>query len=108
MKKRKRPSKDEYYLGIAEKVAQRATCLRRIFGAVLVSGDVVVGTGYCGSPRGAQNCSDIGYCMREELKIPSGEQYEKCKSVHAEVNAIIATGRERATGGAIYIYLVLI
>ena len=59
-----RPSKDAYYLGIAKAVAQRATCLRRIYGAAIVNNDEIVSTGYNGSARGESNCCDIGECYR--------------------------------------------
>lgn len=55
-----RPSKDEYYIGIAERVLERSTCLRRKYGAVLVKNDEIVSTGYNGSPRGEANCCDVG------------------------------------------------
>lgn len=55
-----RPTKDEYYLGIAEAVAKRSTCIRRQYGAVIVQNDRIVSTGYNGAPRGADNCCDVG------------------------------------------------
>ena len=85
-----RISKENYYLDIAQTVAARSTCLRRKFGAIIVSNDSIVSTGYNGAPRGRKNCSDIGSCMREDLNIPRGERYEMCRSSHAEQNAIIA------------------
>lgn len=100
----KRPSKTEYYLNIAREVSKRATCLRRRYGAVIVNNDVIVGTGYCGAPRGKDNCIDLEICEREKQNIPSGERYELCRSVHAEMNAIINAGRDRCIGGIIYIY----
>ena len=103
-KRRQRPSKEEYYLNIAKAVAQRATCLRRIFGAVLVVDDEIRATGYCGAPRGAPNCIDLGYCEREKQGIPSGERYEYCKSVHAECNTIISVARRDAKNGILYLY----
>ncbi len=100
----KRPSKTEYYLNIAKEVSKRATCLRRRYGAVIVNNDVIVGTGYCGAPRGKDNCIDLDVCEREKQNIPSGERYELCRSVHAEMNAIVSAGRERCIGGVIYIH----
>ena len=97
-----RVSKHNYYLDIAQTVAERCTCLRKKFGAIIVKDDVIVSTGYNGAPRGRQNCSDIGYCMRDKLNIPRGERYELCRSVHAEANAIIAAARERMLGATIY------
>lgn len=103
-KNQARPTKIEYYLGIAEAVSKRATCLRRSFGAVIVKNDQIISTGYCGSPRGATNCIDLGKCLREEQKIPSGERYELCRSVHAEMNAIIHASREQLLGSTLYLY----
>lgn len=98
-----RISKDEYYLGIAEAVLERATCLRRKYGAVLVKNDEIVSTGYNGAPRGEDNCCDLGYCERERQNVPKGERYELCVSVHAEDNAITSAGRVKANGATLYI-----
>lgn len=67
-----RRDKINYYLDIAETVAERGTCLRRNFGAIIVNNDQIVSTGYVGAPRGRENCSDLGYCTRERLKVPRG------------------------------------
>lgn len=98
-----RPSKDEYYIGIAERVLERSTCLRRKYGAVLVKNDEIVSTGYNGSPRGEANCCDIGVCEREKQNIPKGERYELCVAIHAEDNAITSAGRAKADGATLYI-----
>ena len=101
-----RVSKHNYYLDIAQTVAERSTCLRKMYGAIIVKDDVIVSTGYNGSPRGRKNCNDIKYCMRDKLNIPRGERYELCRSVHAEANAIIAAPRERMLGATIYMVCV--
>ena len=93
-----RRDKVNYYLDLAEVVAQRSTCLRRHYGAVIVKNDEVISTGYVGAPRGRKNCSDLGTCIREELQIPRGERYELCRSVHAEQNAIISADHEKMIG----------
>ena len=59
-----RVSKHNYYLDIAQTVAERSTCLRRKFGAIIVKNDVIVSTGYNGAPRGRKNCSDLAFCYR--------------------------------------------
>lgn len=97
-----RVSKENYYLDIAQTVAERGTCLRRHFGAIIVKNDVIISTGYVGSPRGRKNCSDMGTCLRDKLNIPRGERYELCRSVHAEANAIIAAPREQMLGSTLY------
>lgn len=98
-----RRDKVNYYLDLAEVVAQRGTCLRRNYGAVIVKDDEVVSTGYVGAPRGRKNCSDLGICIRQKMKIPRGERYELCRSVHAEANAIISAPRERMIGSSMYL-----
>jgi dCMP deaminase len=89
----KRLGKDEYYLGIAREVCRRGTCLRRQYGAVIVNDDQIVSTGYAGAPRGVANCVDLGRCLRQELAVPPGQRYELCRSVHAEMNAVIHASR---------------
>lgn len=100
----KRMDKNDYYLNIARAVAQRSTCLRRRYGAVIIQNDEIISSGYNGSPRGADNCIDLGYCERESLQIAHGERYELCKSCHAEQNAIISASRDRMIGSTIYVY----
>ena len=94
-----RISKENYYLNIAQTVLERATCLRRVYGAIIVKNDEIISTGYNGAPRGRRNCVDMGYCTRERLQVPRGERYELCRSVHAEANAIISASRRDMVGG---------
>ena len=98
-----RRDKDNYYLDIAQTVSERATCLRRKYGAIIVSNDEIVSTGYNGAPRGRANCVDLNYCTRNALNIPSGERYELCRSVHAEANAIISARRSEMFGASLYL-----
>ena len=98
-----RISKENYYLDIAQTVLERATCLRRVYGAIIVKNDEIISTGYNGAPRGRANCVDMGYCSREAMKVPRGERYELCRSVHAEANAIISASRREMVGGTIYL-----
>ena len=98
-----RISKENYYLDIAQTVLERATCLRRVYGAIIVKNDEIISTGYNGAPRGRANCVDMGYCSREAMRVPRGERYELCRSVHAEANAIISASRRDMVGGTIYL-----
>ena len=100
----KRPSKDEYYLNMARQVSQRGTCLRRRYGAVIVKDDQIVSTGYAGAPRGVTNCNDLGYCERQRQQIPAGQRYELCRSVHAEMNAVIHASRQQTIGATLYLH----
>ncbi len=83
-----RPSWNEYFLEMAKLVSKRSTCLRRQVGAVAVRDKRVLATGYNGAPSGLAHCIDIG-CIREKLKIPSGQRQELCRGLHAEQNVII-------------------
>ena len=98
-----RIDKENYYLDIAETVLERGTCLRRNYGAIIVKNDQILSTGYVGAPRGRKNCIDMGICVRENLGIPRGERYELCRSVHAEVNAIISASRTDMIGSSLYL-----
>lgn len=88
-----RPSWDEYFMKITELVASRATCLRRKVGAVLVRNKRILTTGYNGPPSGITHCEQRGGCIRDELKIPSGERMELSRAIHAEQNAIIQAAK---------------
>ncbi len=98
-----RISKENYYLDIAETVLERATCLRRVYGAIIVKNDEIISTGYNGAPRGRRNCVDMGFCTREAMRVPRGQRYELCRSVHAEANAIISASRRDMVGSTLYL-----
>ena len=98
-----RIDKTNYYLDIAQTVLERSTCRRRHYGAIIVRNDEIIATGYNGAPRGRINCDELGYCVREQLAIPSGERYELCRSVHAEANAIISGSRRECIGATLYL-----
>lgn len=83
-----RPDWDNYFMEIAQLVSKRSTCLRRKVGAVLVKEKRILATGYNGAPTGLAHCKEVG-CVREKLKIPSGERHELCRGLHAEQNAIL-------------------
>ena len=98
-----RISKENYYLDIAETVLERATCLRRVYGAIIVKNDEIIATGDNGAPRGRKNCVDMGFCTREAMQVPRGQRYELCRSVHAEANAIISASRRDMVGSTLYL-----
>jgi dCMP deaminase len=97
-----RVSWDEYFMNICEDVAKRSTCTRRVIGAVIVNGVTkeILATGYNGNPRGQDHCTNMG-CIRDKLKIPSGEKSEVCTAVHAEQNALLQAGM-KARDGTMY------
>ena len=104
-----RPSKDEYYLKIAEVVASRSTCLHHQYGAVIVKDDEIIATGYNGAPRGEPNCCDVG-CYKDSHSNPvdsdsaiHGDQYGICVAVHAEQNALLSASRSGTKGATLYL-----
>lgn len=101
--KRKRPDWDEYFLGIADLISERSTCLRRQVGALIVKNKRILTTGYNGTPSGITHCEVTG-CLRDKLKVPSGERHELCRGLHAEQNAIIQAALHGVDihGGALY------
>lgn len=101
-----RPTKDEYYLNIAREIARRATCLRGKIGAVIVKNDVIIATGYVGAPRKTKDCLERGECLRDKLNIPHGQNYELCRSVHAEQNCLLNAARAGVSllGGNMYMW----
>ncbi len=102
-----RASWDEYFMKIAEIVKTRSTCLRRQVGAVIVKENCIITTGYNGAPTGLAHCTDMGYCERDRLGIPSGQRHELCRALHAEQNAIIQAAKLGISteGATIYITL---
>lgn len=98
-----RRDKHNYYLDIAETVLERGTCLRRNYGSIIVKNDEIISTGYTGAPRGRKNCIDLNICIREKLNVPRGTQYELCRSVHSEANAIISASRRDMIGATLYL-----
>ena len=101
--KTRRPEKEEYYMSIARQIAQRSTCIRRRYGAVIVREDNIIAAGYVGSPRGTPNCIDLGTCTQEK---GNREDQSTCRGVHAEINSIINAARAGTSvlGGVMYLY----
>ena len=92
-------TKDEYYLGIALAVAKKSTCLKKQYGAVIVKNDTILSTGYNGNCRGEPHCIKCSKidCNKDEA------EYSTCKSVHAEMNAIISASRNEMLGAILYL-----
>ncbi|HBO16464.1 MAG: Cytidine/deoxycytidylate deaminase family protein [Candidatus Moranbacteria bacterium GW2011_GWF1_36_4] len=103
---KKRITKDQYYMNITREVAGRTPCFRAHHGAIIVSDDQIIATGYNGAPRKTKDCYERGNCLRSELKIPSGQRYELCRSVHSEQNALINAARAGVSvlGGTLFLY----
>lgn len=100
---KQRISKINTYLNVAETFAYRSTCIKRKYGAVIVKDDTVISTGYNGSPRGFDNCCDIGRCPRIELGMHQGEGYGICRAIHAEQNALLNCSKDQTMGADLYL-----
>jgi len=96
-----RPSWDEYFLKITRDVSERAICVKRQVGAIIVKGNQILSTGYNGTPKGLVHCNE-DTCLRKN--VPSGERHELCRGLHAEQNAIIqaAVHGVKIEGGTMY------
>jgi len=103
-KKIKRPSWDEYFIKAAFLVSERSTCLRRRVGAVLVKEKQILATGYNGAPMGIAHCDSVG-CLREELKVPSGQRHEICRGLHAEQNVLLQAAKHGVSVRESVIYI---
>jgi len=84
-------------------MAHRGTCRRRNYGAVIFdANNCLVSSGYTGAPVGFPHCTEASACWREKNNIPSGSNYEKCRSIHAEMNALVQAG-SRARGCLLFL-----
>ncbi len=86
--KYQRPSWDEYFLHVADTVAQRATCDRGRSGCVIVKDKQILVTGYVGSPSGLPHCDDVGHQMKKTIHEDENITNHCVRTVHAEQNAI--------------------
>jgi dCMP deaminase len=100
----RRPTWDEYFVDLVPLIARRSTCLRHHIGAVITVDNQIVTTGYNGPPKGCKHCDELGGCLRDREKIPSGTRHERCRAAHAEQNAIIQAAVRGISikGGTLY------
>jgi dCMP deaminase len=91
--KYKRPSWDEYFMGMADYVGTRATCDRGRSGAVIAKDKRVVSTGYVGAPPGLPHCDEVGHEMHTVINDDGTETKHCIRTAHAEANAIIQGAR---------------
>ncbi|MBM3694805.1 MAG: cell division protein DedD [Actinobacteria bacterium] len=88
-----RPSWDEYFLGLVDQVAARATCDRGQSGCVVVRDKRIICTGYVGSPSGLPHCDDVGHDLRRVIDEDGTVRRHCVRTVHAEQNAICQAAR---------------
>ena len=88
-----------YYLDIAKAASMRSTCLRKAYGAVLVKNDCIIATGYNGVPAKEAHCT---ICTKLACDKDVAE-YTSCKSVHAEMNALLMASKDDMLGADLYL-----
>ncbi len=90
---RHKPSFDEIYMELAEKLALRSHCVKAQVGAVLTKDTRIVSLGYNGPPAGTHNCDEewpeTG-CARDSKGSCS-------LALHAEQNAILYATRNNVS-----------
>jgi len=98
-----RPSWTEYFMQITRDVSERAICVKRKVGAIIVKDNHILSTGYNGAPKGFSHCTE-NTCIRKQMEVPSGQRHELCRGLHAEQNAIIqaAVHGVKIDGGTMY------
>ncbi len=93
MTKEKRPSWDDYFLGLVREVAKRATCDRGKSGCLIVRDRRIVATGYVGSPAGLPHCDEAGHLLKKMVDDQGRESVHCVRTIHAEQNAICQAAR---------------
>lgn len=79
---------EEYFIELAKLVSKKGSCVKRQVGAVIVKDNMIISTGYNGTPRNVTNCNQGGCKRCNDPNVASGSNYHECLCVHAEENAI--------------------
>jgi len=100
----KRATWDEYFMKVADTVAERGTCDRGKSGAIIVVDKRIISTGYVGSPPGQPHCDEAGHMMREVIDEEGNKSMHCIRTVHAEENAILQAAKYGISlkGGTLY------
>ena len=81
-----RPTREQYFIELAEAASKRSTCDRARVGCVLVTGDHhVIATGYNGSLPGEHHCDEVGHLMEDGHCV---------RTIHAEINALASCAKK--------------
>jgi len=87
-----KPGWDEYFIGMLDAVAARASCDRGRSSAILVKNNRIISTGYVGAPKGLPTCDEVGHDFEE--RIHDGHSTHCVRTFHAEMNAILGCAKE--------------
>jgi dCMP deaminase len=98
-----KPSFNDIYMELAEKLAQRSHCVKAQVGAVLTKDTRIISLGYNGPPAGTHNC-DIEF---PEVGCPRDSKGSCSLALHAEQNAILYAAKNGVSmqGATLYVTL---
>lgn len=98
-----KPSFNDIYMDLAEKLATRSHCVKAQVGAVLTKDTRIISLGYNGPPAGTHNC-DIEW---PEHGCPRDSKGSCSLALHAEQNAILyaANNKMEMKGATLYVTL---
>ncbi len=99
----KKPSFDDIYMELAQKLAEKSHCVKIKVGAVLTQDTRIISLGYNGPPAGTHNCDEewpVEGCARDRKGGCS-------LAIHAEANAILYAAKNNSTieGATLYVTL---
>ncbi|MFA6419336.1 MAG: cytidine/deoxycytidylate deaminase family protein [archaeon] len=103
----KRPSWDEYFLGIAKMVGGRGTCDRIRLGCVVTKDKQILVTGYNGAPKGLPHCDEVGHLLKETIHEDGHKSLHCERTIHSEQNAICQAAKLGIPleGGTLYLQM---
>ena len=104
----KRPNWDEYFIDIMEAISKRATCDRGRSGCVIARDNVLLSSGYVGSPKGSPHCDDVGHLMKTVTNEDESSSRHCMRTAHAEANAICQAAKNGVSinGATLYCRMV--
>jgi dCMP deaminase len=98
-----KPSFNDIYMELAEKLALRSHCVKAQVGAVLTKDTRIISLGYNGPPAGTHNC-DIEFPV---VGCPRDSKGSCSLALHAEQNAILYAAKNGVSmqGATLYVTL---
>jgi dCMP deaminase len=91
--KTERPSWDQYFIGLVDEIAKRATCDRGQSGCIIVKDKRILCSGYVGSLPDFPHCDEAGHLMKKVIDDDGTARQHCMRTIHAEQNAICQAAR---------------
>ncbi len=98
-----KPSFDNIYMDLAQKLALRSHCVKMQVGAVLTKDTRIISLGYNGPPAGTHNCDEEW----PDEGCPRDSKGSCSLALHAEQNAILYAAKNKVSveGSTLYVTL---